>query len=196
MVVFALLLIGAGLVCLVLCMRDLGVLMLAAAAGFWLLPHLVGGPDMPAGFQALEQPQPAPPAVFKTAAGKRVKLADFRGRVVLVNLWATSCAPCQSEIPSFDRLQAMYQGDGLAVVALSSDNASSMTVRRYLQRNNVQNITPYFDADGSAAMALNVHKLPTTLLIDRDGNLVGWLNGAVQWDAPDAVALIRRYLDS
>jgi thiol-disulfide isomerase/thioredoxin len=192
----ALLLSGAGIVCLTLCIRDLGALMLAAAAGFWLLPYIQGDPDAPAGFVAQEQPQPAPPTEFKTAAGKSLTLADFRGRVVLLNFWTMSCVPCQSEMPSFDRLQAMYHGDGLVVLAMSADDAGSIAVRRFFARNGIHNLTPYLDDAGATGIAFNAHRIPTTLLIDRDGNVVGSLTAAVEWDSPDALALIRRYLDS
>jgi thiol-disulfide isomerase/thioredoxin len=196
MVILALLLGGAGLVCLVLCLRDVAALMFASAIGLVSLPFVVGGPGMPAGFVARERPQPAPPAEFRTASGKHFKLADFRGRVVLLSLWTTSCVPCQSEMPSFDRLQAMYQGDGLAVLAVSVDNAGSTAVRSFFHQNRLNNLMPYLDDHGSTGIAFNAHRFPTTLLIDRDGNVVGSLTAAGQWDSPDALALIRRYLDS
>jgi thiol-disulfide isomerase/thioredoxin len=192
----ALLLGGAGLLCLTLCIRDVAALMFAAAAGFWLLPNILDDNAAPAGFLAQEQLQAAPPAEFRTATGKSLSLDDFRGRVVLLNLWATSCVPCQSEMPSLDRLQAMYQGDGLAVLAVSVDNAGGTAVRRLFQRTGIRNLTPYLDDAGSTGTAFTVHRLPTTLLIDRDGNVVGSLTAAVEWESPDALALIRRYLDS
>lgn len=192
---FALLLCGAGIVCLVFCIREVAALMFAAAAGFWLLPLTLGGPEMPAGFVAQEVPQTAPPAEFKTATGKHLKLADFRGRVVLLNLWATSCVPCQSEMPSFDRLQAMYQGDGLAVLAVSVDDTGGTALRRFFHRSGIRSLTPYMDDDGATSIAFTAHRIPTTLLIDRDGKVVGSLTGAAEWDSPPALALIRRYLD-
>ena len=195
MTIIALLLASAGLVCLVMCMREIGALMFAAAAGFFLLPFIYDGPGAPAGFVMQDEPQPAPRAEFKTAGGKLLTLADFRGRVVLLNLWTTSCVPCQSEIPSFDRLQAMYQGDGLAVLAVSIDAAGSNAVRRYLHSNGIRNLTPYVDDAGATGMAFNAYMSPMTLLIDRDGKVVGSMTGATQWDSPDALALIRKYLD-
>ena len=69
-------------------------------------------------------------------------------------------------------------------------------MRRYFHSNGIHNLTPYLDDAGATGIAFNAHRIPTTLLIDRDGNVVGSLTGAVQWDSPDALALIRRYLDS
>jgi thiol-disulfide isomerase/thioredoxin len=195
MTIIALLLASAGLVCLVMCMREIGGLMFAAAAGFFLLPFIYDGPGAPAGFVVQDEPQPAPRAEFKTAGGKLLTLADFRGRVVLLNLWTTSCVPCQSEIPSFDRLQAMYQGDGLAVLAVAIDSTGGNAVRRYFHSNGIRNLTPYVDDAGATGTAFNAFMSPMTLLIDRDGKVVGSMTGPTQWDSPDALALIRKYLD-
>jgi|SRR5262245_23586865 len=193
---FAVLLAGTSIVLFALCIRDLAALAATAAAGFWLLPIVVGGPNMPAGFEVVDELQPAPPAEFKSAAGKPLTLEDFRGQVVLLNFWSPACAPCQEETPSFDRLQAMYGGDGLTVLPISIDDSSGAVLRRYFQRNGLRNLTPYLDVDKKTTIAFSAYDTPTTLLIDRDGNVVGSLVGAVQWDSPEAIALIRRYLDS
>src|SRR5262245_55965702 len=126
----AILLAGAGVVCLLTSTRGLAVLMFSAAAGLFLLPSLESGSSgSPMGFAIAAQPQPAPAAEFKTAAGKRLTLADFRGRVVLLNIWATWCGPCRSEMPSLDRLQGQHRNDGLAVLTVSVDDGS-LAVRR------------------------------------------------------------------
>lgn len=193
MAIIALVLAVAGAVCLLMSTRGLAVLMFAAAAGLWLVPGLGGGG--PSGFAMAAQLQPAPNAEFRNVGGKRLTLADFRGRVVLLNIWATWCGPCRSEMPSLDRLQAMHQSDGLAVLAVSVDDGGSPAVRRFFQQSGVRNLALYLDADGATARAFRASSIPTTLLIDREGNLVGSLVGAIQWDSPDALALIRHYLD-
>ena len=195
MAIIALLLGVAGIVSLLTSTRGLAVLLFGAAAGFWLLPDLGGGGDGPSGFAVAAQPRPAPKAEFRNAGGKHLTLADFRGRVVLLNIWATWCGPCRSEMPSLDRLQAMHQGDGLTVLAVSVDDGGSPAVRRFFQQSGVRNLALYLDADGATARAFGASSIPTTLLIDREGNVVGSLVGAMQWDSPDALALIRHYLD-
>src|SRR6185312_16657232 len=86
--------------------RRLAVLAVGAAAGFWLLPGLEGGggPARP----ALAESESVSEAEFRNASGEHLTLADFRGRVVLLNLWATWCGPCRAEMPALDRLQAMH----------------------------------------------------------------------------------------
>src|SRR4029453_11049913 len=131
MAIIALVLGLAGVICLLTSTRGLAVLMFGAAAGFWLLPSLEGGSDGPSGFAMAAQPQPAPKAEFRNASGKHLTLADFRGRVVLLNIWATWCGPCRSEMPSLDRLQGLHQGDGLTVLAVSVDDGGRVAVRPF-----------------------------------------------------------------
>jgi thiol-disulfide isomerase/thioredoxin len=193
----AVLLAVAGVVCLLTSTRGLAALMFAAAVGFFLFPSLESGSGGgPMGFALAAQPQPAPAAEFKTAAGKRLTLADFRGRVVLLNIWATWCGPCRSEMPSLDRLQGQHRDDGLAVLTVSVDSDGSLAVRRFFEQSGIHNLTPYLDADSATARAFGAHAIPTTLLIGRDGKVIGSIVGAMEWDSPDAVALIRHYLES
>jgi len=196
MAFLALLLVGASIACAVMSMRGLAVLVFGAAVGLWLLPNLVGGGGggMPDGFAMAAELRPAPTAEFKTPAGKRLTLADFKGRVVLLNLWATWCGPCRSEMPSLDRLQAMHRDDGLAVITVSIDDGGSTAVRRFFDQSGIRSLSPYLDANGKTSSALGARSIPTTLLIDRTGNVIGSLIGAIQWDSPEALALIERSL--
>jgi thiol-disulfide isomerase/thioredoxin len=124
-----------------------------------------------------------------------VSLADFRGRVVLLNLWATWCGPCRSEMPALDRLQARLAGDGFAVVAVSIEADGSDLVRGFFRQRDIRHLDTYIDADHALAMAVDAHAIPKTLIIDRDGNIVGSLVGAAAWDSAEGQALIRHYLD-
>jgi thiol-disulfide isomerase/thioredoxin len=175
--------------------RRLAVLAVGAAAGFWLLPSLEGAGAGPARF-ALAESEAVSEAEFRNASGEHLTLADFRGRVVLLNLWATWCGPCRAEMPALDRLQAMHQGDGLAVLAVSVDKGGSAAVQHFFEQRGLRNLTLYLDANGATVRAFGARRIPTTLIIDRDGNVVGSLVGPKQWDSPDTAALIRRYLES
>jgi len=174
--------------------RGLAVLAFGAAAGFWLLPGLEGGggPARP----ALAESESVSEAEFRNASGEHLTLADFRGRVVLLNLWATWCGPCRAEMPALDRLQAMHQRDGLAVLAVSVDKGGSAAVQHFFEQRGFHNLALYLDADGATVRAFGARRIPTTLIIDRDGNVVGSLVGAKHWDSPETAALIRRYLES
>jgi thiol-disulfide isomerase/thioredoxin len=135
---------------------------------------------------------PAPPVSFADQSGKTATLADFRGRVVLVNLWATWCAPCIKEMPSLARLQAKL--GGLKVLAISEDRQAATVVPPFIEKNRIEGLAIYLDPKNDVDHALEVGGLPTSFLIDRDGRILGELEGAAEWDSPAMVSLIEGYL--
>jgi thiol-disulfide isomerase/thioredoxin len=155
------------------------------------LPPLAG---TVANFTPFDPLRPAPGTAFADADGKAVSLADFRGRVVLLNFWATWCVPCVLEMPALDRLQARLGAEGLEVVALSQDRDGVPAVVRFYEKYDFGNLGIYVDPKGTIANELEIGVLPTSLLIDREGRVVGELVGAAEWDAAEALALIRHYL--
>ena len=122
------------------------------------------------------------------------ELGDFRGRVVLVNLWATWCPPCVHEMPSLDRLQGALGGEGLAVLAVSVDRKGLAIVKPFLRDLAVRHLEPYVDPNGTLAAAFGMTAVPTSYLIDARGRLVGAMEGSAPWDSPEAKALLRHYL--
>jgi thiol-disulfide isomerase/thioredoxin len=149
-----------------------------------------------ADFTVFDPLRPAPEAGFADGDGNQVSLADFRGKVVLLNFWATWCIPCLQEMPALDRLQAALGDAGLEVVALSQDRDGVPAVVRFYEKYDFGNLGVYVDPKAAVAGAFKVNVLPTTIIIDRDGNAVGQLVGDAEWDAPEAQALIRHYLDA
>jgi thiol-disulfide isomerase/thioredoxin len=128
---------------------------------------------------------------FVDGAGRDLTLADFRGRVVLLNVWATWCAPCREEMPTLDRLQARLGGDDFHVLPLSIDRAGLGPVRRFYDEIGIRNLDMYLAEDIRAMMAFAVIGLPTTLLIDRQGRERGRLTGPAEWDSPEAIAQLQ-----
>ena len=143
-------------------------------------------------FSPLADKLPAPAVSFADQSGKTAALADFRGHVVLVNLWATWCAPCIKEMPSLARLQAKL-GD-LKILAISEDRQGVEVVPPFIAKNHIEGLAIYLDPKNEVDHALGVEGLPTSYLIDRDGRIVGKLEGAADWDGAAMVALIERYL--
>jgi thiol-disulfide isomerase/thioredoxin len=144
-----------------------------------------------AAFVFRKAPEELPEVKFKDAAGRERTLADWRGKVVLLNLWATWCLPCRKEMPALDRLQQEMGSDRFEVVALSVDRTGLAGARQFLDEAKVEKLALY--ADGTARMAntLRAAGLPATLLIDRDGREIGRLLGPAEWDSDDAKRLIR-----
>ncbi|MBM3545933.1 MAG: TlpA family protein disulfide reductase [Alphaproteobacteria bacterium] len=140
------------------------------------------------------KPRPAPEAPFKTRAGEPTNLADFKGRVLLVNYWATWCSPCVAEMPSLDRLEASLGGNDFAVLPIASDRAGLKVVEPFYEKAGLKKLPIYLDQDMKFTRSSGVRGLPTTLLVDRTGHEVGRMEGDAAWDSKDAEALIRRYL--
>ncbi len=139
-------------------------------------------------------PLPVPETRFLDPSGKEVTLADFKGRVVLVNFWATWCAPCIRELPSLDRLQADMGGKDFTVLTINEDRTGAEVAKPFLEKHGWKNLPVNVDRRLALSRALGVHGMPTTFLIDRDGRIVGSLAGAAEWDSKEAKALIRHYL--
>lgn len=175
------------------------ILAIAVLGAGWWRAQGPAGPEFEGAlgpFVAHQSPAPAPDLAFTGGDGKPLTLADFKGRIVLLNLWATWCGPCVEEMPALDRLQARRGGRDFAVVALSVDRQGRSLVEPFLEKLGVRNLAMYLDTGNAAMRALNIRGLPTTLLIDRDGREIGRMEGSASWDSPGAEALIRFYVSS
>lgn len=142
-------------------------------------------------FSMLDAPVPVLELTFADADGTARSLADYRGKVVLLNVWATWCVPCRTEMPTLDRLQGALGGPDFEVVALAIDRGGPAVVREFYDEIGVQHLATNVDASGQAAFALGVLGLPATLLIDRNGMEIGRLIGPAEWDAPAMVAFLK-----
>jgi len=128
---------------------------------------------------------------FQDERGRAHRLSEFRGRVVLLNLWATWCPPCRKEMPSLDRLQSMLGGPDFAVVAVAVDRRGVEAVKRFYREIGISVLRAWADPAESAGSRLGTIAVPTTLLVDRRGREVGRSIGPAQWDGPEALAKIR-----
>lgn len=133
---------------------------------------------------------PAPAVPFEAKAGKAVSLADFRGRVVVLNLWATWCAPCVKEMPSLDRLAASVDPRAVAVVTVSQDMAGWRAVDPFWARRGLKTLTPYIDKPNKLALALKAKGLPVTVIYDARGREVARLTYGAEWDSKAVKTLL------
>jgi thiol-disulfide isomerase/thioredoxin len=127
---------------------------------------------------------------FVDAAGAPKTLADFKGKTVLLNLWATWCAPCREEMPSLDRLQKQLGSETFEVVALAVDRTGVEAAGKFLKSINVENLKLYADPTTKSGTALRVLGMPTTILVTADGKEAGRLSGPAAWDSEEARTLI------
>jgi thiol-disulfide isomerase/thioredoxin len=139
-------------------------------------------------------PEPLPAISFVDATGTARTEADLKGRVVLLNLWATWCVPCLKEMPGLDRLQKDLGSDKFEVVALSVDRAGPDAAKKFLDKIKVSNLKLYADSSAKAAISLKAVGMPTTLLLNTKGEEIGRLIGPAEWDSADAKRLIQAAL--
>src|SRR5262245_50656522 len=144
-----------------------------------------------AAFVFRKEPEALAPIKFQDAEGKERTLADWRGKVVLLNLWATWCLPCRKEMPSLDRLQKELGSDKFEVVPLSVDRKGLDASKKFLDETKAERLGLYVDASGRATSELRVVGLPATLLLNAEGREIGRLLGPAEWDSEDAKRLIR-----
>ncbi len=135
-------------------------------------------------------PKPVAEIQFEDDNGQSRSLADFRGKFVLLNIWATWCIPCRKEMPALDRLATMLGSDDFEVVPLSIDRDMDL-VRKFYLEVGIQKLGRYRDNSGGAARKLGAVGIPTTLLIDRDGREIGRLIGPAEWDSSEMIKFIR-----
>ena len=152
------------------------------------VPKSVG----PQGFLIWESPRTLPELAFEDEDGRPLTLADFKGKAILLNIWATWCAPCREEMPTLDSLQAQLGGERFEVVALSIDHAGIGVVEKFYRESGIQHLRKYIDPSTLATSTLGIEGVPTTLLIDHKGREIGRLTGATDWDSPTMVDFISR----
>lgn len=163
----------------------------AVAAGQRLEPLMRGE-------LAALKPAPEPRALrdlaFTDGSGAPRTLADWQGRTVLLNLWATWCVPCRKEMPALDALQRQLGGPGFEVVAVNVDTRNPEKPRAWLKEVGIDGLAYYADASGKILRELGAFGLPATVLVDSSGCTVATLAGPAEWASPEAVALIRAAL--
>ena len=144
-----------------------------------------------AAFVFRKEPEVLPEIKFQDADGRERSLTDWRGKVVLLNLWATWCLPCRKEMPALDRLQASLGSDQFQVVAISVDRTGLAGAKKFLEETKTPNLAVYADPTARLASSLRAAGLPATLLIDKEGRELGRLLGPAEWDGEAARHLIQ-----
>lgn len=150
--------------------------------------------DHQAVFTLFESPRQLPELKFMNRKNHQITLEAFRGSYVLLNIWATWCAPCREEMPALDRLQEKLGSPDFHVLPLSIDEAHPSVIRRFYEDLNIEFLYVYHDPTGAAFSKLALPGIPATLLVDRDGKGIGYVVGPVEWDNREVVNEILGYL--
>ena len=137
-----------------------------------------------------DEPKDRLETVFVDAEGAEATVADWAGKVVVLNFWATWCPPCLKEMPSLDRLAAERSGEDFAVLAISTDRGDPGKPARWFAENGIENLTMHHDARMALAREAAILGQPTTLILDRQGREVARYQGEAEWDSADAWAVV------
>jgi thiol-disulfide isomerase/thioredoxin len=158
---------------------------LAAGLLCLILAGLYGGFGHAAGIRLDPHPKALPPLTISDQDGHSLGLEVFRGKVVVLDYWASWCPPCRVEFPRLDQLQEHFADKGLVVVAVSLDRGGRPVVDRFYDEMHVSHLAKYLDPSSASATALGLRGMPTTLVIDRQGREVARVEGIAAWDGPD-----------
>ncbi len=137
-----------------------------------------------------DTPIPASTLPFLHADDREGALSDYAGRHILLNFWATWCAPCRHEMPALNRLQTELGGEDFAVVTLATGRNPPQAIRRFFDEENITELTQYRDINQQIAREMGVFGLPITVILDPEGNEIARLRGDAEWASPEAFALI------
>lgn len=137
----------------------------------------------------------APKTIFFDTGGKELTLNDFKGRLTLVNFWATWCAPCRKEMPSLEVLSNQIGGDTFQVVTIATMRSSEEAVEKFFNDNNIIGLPKFRDPKGYLARASGVAALPLTILLDRNGNEISRLIGDADWAQDETIEFIKKAIE-
>jgi thiol-disulfide isomerase/thioredoxin len=154
-------------------------------------PHLAAAQAPPKSFVMSDPPKEIATINFVDGQGNARTLANFKSKVVVLNIWATWCVPCRREMPALDRLQSALGGPDFEVVPVSIDRKGIEAVRKFFDEIEVRKLAMYLDTSGQAVRALGAVGLPTTLILGRDGKEIARVIGPAEWDDPEIVEYLR-----
>lgn len=160
----------------------------------WAAPPLTG--DM-VRLRVFATPQPVPEAILSKVDTGLTYLSEFKGKIILLNLWATWCPPCIAELPSLNALQIAMKNDDFEVITVSTDRMELSAINDFLMNRGWRAIPPFADANGDL-QSLDIFKdiagLPVTVILDRNMQALAMFEGDADWNGPAARAVIEYYI--
>lgn len=145
--------------------------------------------------QVLKTPPPQPNMTFKTRDGNDVHLSDFRGRIVLLNVWATWCVPCVKEIPSLDKLQAQRGNADFTVVTISMDRHID-DAKAFYDKAGISNLTLFHDPSLSLSAKVGVQAIPISIFYASNGQEIARIAGDIDWQSAETTTFLDAILSS
>ena len=150
--------------------------------------QMAGPPASLAPYAVAKAPAPVPQVAIDDVKGARLALSTFKGKYILLNLWATWCAPCVRELPALAKLKSSVGSDQFDVVAVDVGRGTAADARTFLDAHGAKSLDTYVDSNLALLRAFGAFGLPLTVLIDRQGREIGRAVGPAAWDSPEAIA--------
>ena len=153
--------------------------------------------DVPLNNLVINQiPKPITSVIFEDFSGNKIDLKDYYGKLIIVNFWATWCAPCKKEMPSLDNLQEEMGDENFQVIIVSVERTDFSKVDDFLKEINIKNLSNYHDPTTMVGKHINAKGLPITILFDKNGKEIGRYNGDFEWDSKEVIKFITKLKNS
>ncbi len=143
----------------------------------------------------LPQTYPIEPIAFNDADGKAIDFSQYKGKVVMVNMWATWCPPCVRELPAIERLSTKFKADEFILLPISIDADGKQQVQPFLASLGMNKFNSYYDPEQKLGQVLPLDTIPATFILDQNGQLIAFVRSFVDWDDAKAQKLIQGFID-
>ena len=143
----------------------------------------------------LPQTYPIEVVAFSDANGKPIDFSQYKGKVVMVNMWATWCPPCVRELPAIERLATKFKAEEFALLPISIDAGGKQQVQPFLTSLGMANFNSYYDPTQNLGQVFPLDTIPATFILDQNGQLIAFVRSFVDWDDAKAVSLIQSFID-
>ncbi|WOT05112.1 TlpA disulfide reductase family protein [Shewanella youngdeokensis] len=143
----------------------------------------------------LPKPFPIEAVPFKDNKGNTIDFSQYKGKIIMVNMWATWCPPCVRELPALSRISAKVGSDDFEVIPVSIDEAGNSKVEPFLKRLRMEGFTTYYDQEQALGTVFPLGTIPATFILNREGELIAFVRTFVDWDDDKAVKLIQGFLE-
>tara|TARA_B100001996_G_scaffold378579_1_gene362958 strand:+ start:579 stop:1172 length:594 start_codon:yes stop_codon:yes gene_type:complete len=150
----------------------------------------------PKKFQATTTTEKFTKHTFNGIQGAKKNIEDYLGKKIILNIWATWCAPCLKELPQLDSLKKILRDDKIEVLAISIDKSGGSIVKKFFHLNDIKNLEILSDPSGKILKKIKIRGIPTTILINSKGYEIGRVEGIMEWNSPKVVTFLRRCLEN
>ncbi|MCS6121269.1 TlpA family protein disulfide reductase [Shewanella baltica] len=138
---------------------------------------------------------PIEPVAFNDVDGKAIDFSQFKGKIIMVNMWATWCPPCVRELPAIERLATKFKAEDFVLLPISIDAEGKQQVQPFLNSLGMPNFNSYYDQSQSLGDVFPLDTIPATFILDQQGQLIAFVRSYVDWDDAKAVSLIQDFID-